>query len=324
MLHMQGESLTGMSDLLNSLLDVSRLEAGGVAAHVGPVALQPIFARMQADFEQLAINKGLQLNIQATQHIVLGDAELLAQMLMNLVANAIRYTNTGSVTLRSVAQGDKRRIEVIDTGIGIPFDQLHHIFDEFHQVGRDRQQRDEGLGLGLSIVQRIAVLLRTDVDVMSAQGKGSTFAFTLPMSESPVLQPSVTTGSASPAATPAIVLLVDDDPAVLESSLLLLEIEGFDVASASSPAAAYAHVEQLAGAPAIILTDYHLGTGETGVDVVRRVRDHFSCSVPAILVTGDTSPAIDDIVGDNIQLMTKPIKPDQLLALMRQLIAVSR
>ncbi len=323
MLLMQRDSLAGMSSLLNSLLDVSRLDAGGVKAEFGPVALQPVFARMQADFEQQAVIKGLQLNIEATEHVVHGDAGLIAQMLMNLVANAIRYTNTGSVILRSIAHADQRRIEVIDTGIGIAPDQLPNIFDEFHQVGRDRQQRDEGLGLGLSIVQRIAALLHTDVEVTSEENKGSTFAFTLQKGDSVAVKPVATGRASQPRpTTAATVLLVDDDPGVLESSQLLLEIEGFDVIAAESSAAAYAHIERLSTAPAIILTDYHLGASDTGIDVVRRIRQHFARSVPAILVTGDTSPGINDIEIDSMQVLRKPIRPDQLLRLMHQLINI--
>lgn len=320
MLHMQRESLAGMRSLLNSLLDISRLDAGGVVAKFGPVALQPVFARMQADFEQQAVRKGLKLNIQPTEHNVHADPDLLAQMLMNLVANAIRYTNNGSVTLRSVAHGDQRSIEVIDTGIGIARDQLQHIFDEFHQIGRDRQQRDEGLGLGLSIVQRIATLLNTDIDVTSEQHKGSIFAFTLHKSDLPANKP-VATGIAAQSTTQAIVLLVDDDPGVLESSQLLLEIEGFNVIAAASAAAAYALIEQLATAPAIVVTDYHLGGSETGIDMVRRIRRQAGRCVPAILVTGDTSPAVNNTMIDNMHLLNKPIKPDQLLELMRQLLS---
>ena len=319
MLRMQGESLAGMSSLLNSLLDVSRLDAGGVIAQFGPVALQPVFARMQANFEQQAVRKGLQLNIQPTEHVVRGDADLLAQMLMNLVANAIRYTNHGSVTLCCDARGDERRIEVIDTGIGIATDQLPQIFDEFHQVGRDRQQRDEGLGLGLSIVQRIAELLNTEIEVTSEQGKGSTFAFTLPQSDAKAQQP-LANDNAAQVKTGTTVLLVDDDPGVLESSKLLLEIEGFDVMTAASSTAAYQHIERLSTAPAIIVTDYHLGAGDTGIDVMRRIRQHFARSMPAILVTGDTSPTINDIGDDNMHVLNKPIQPEQLLELMHQLL----
>ncbi len=115
---------------------------------------------------------------------------------------------------------------------------------------------------------------------------------------------------------------MDDDPGVLESSQLLLEIEGYDVAAALSAAAAYAHIDRLGIAPAIIVTDYHLGESETGIDIVRRIRNLVNYSVPAILVTGDTSPAIDNISIDNMQLLNKPIKPEQLLELMRRLISV--
>ncbi|MGI9284470.1 MAG: PAS domain S-box protein [Pseudomonadales bacterium] len=322
MLRMQGESLAGMSNLLNSLLDIGRLESGGVVPKLGAVAVGPVFERMRADFEQQAAEKGIELCIEPTAHIVHTDPDLLAQIILNLVANAIRYTRNGSVTLRSILEKDQLRIEVVDTGIGIPADQLHRIFDEFHQVERDPQQRNEGLGLGLAIVQRMVALLNTQIEVESEQGKGSRFAFTLPVSVA-MARDSIS-GSVSDDAQGAVtgtVLLLDDDLAVLEASQLLLEIEGFDVAAATTSAAAYALLEHLATAPDIIVTDYHLGGAETGIDIVRAMRDRLGHTIPAILVTGDTSPSIGEFDIEDVQVLNKPIKANELLALLRQLLS---
>lgn len=322
MLRMQGKSLTGMSSLLNSLLDISRLESGGVIPKFGAVAIQPVFARIHADFEQQAVEKGVKLYIESTTHIAHTDADLLAQIILNLVANAIRYTNNGSVTLRCIDYENQLRIEVVDTGIGIAPDQLHRIFDEFHQVNRDPQQGNEGLGLGLAIVQRLAALLHTEVQVESEQGEGSTFAFTLTVCATAEQQPPVLP-SASNAEQPTMgetVLILDNDLAVLESFQLLLDIEGFDVIAAQTPAAAYAEIDRLATALAIIVTDYHLGAAESGIDIVRAIRERLGYMVPAILVTGDTSSSIGEFDIENVQLLNKPIKVNELLVLMRQLL----
>ncbi len=322
MLRMQGKSLAGMSSLLNSLLDISRLESGGVVAKFGAVAIQPIFARIHADFEQQAAEKGIKLCIESTALIAYTDADLLAQIILNLVANAIRYTNKGSVTLRCIDYEGQLRIEVVDTGIGIASDQLPRIFDEFHQVNRDPQRSSEGLGLGLAIVQRLAALLHTEVQVKSKQGEGSTFAFALTVANTAEQKPPVpaSTSNAEQPTMGETVLILDDDLAVLESFQLLLDIEGFDVVAAQTPAAAYDQIDRLASTLAIIVTDYHLGAAESGIDIVRAIRERLGYTVPAILVTGDTSPSIGEFEIENIQLLNKPIKVNELLVLMRQLL----
>ena len=321
MLAMQGEALQSMSRLLSSLLDITKLESGAIRARPTDFPVQRLFEQLNAEFQALAHEKGVELRVIATDAVAHSDAGLLAQLLQNLLANAVRYTGKGRVVLRCVRAGRSLRLEVEDSGIGIPANELPLIFEEFHQVNRDPQQRKEGLGLGLAIVQRIAAMLDTRLDVKSRVGRGSTFSLAVPVGSSKVVDPP-TAGARSgpPVKAGGTVLLVDDDPAVLEASRMLLRIEGFDVVTASSPAEAYSKLDDPATTPDVIVTDYHLGDHETGVDLVRSARRRTGRTMPAILVTGDTSPQAAELNIEKLQSLNKPIDVDELLASIRQLL----
>ncbi len=321
MLAMQREALAGMRNLLNSLLDITQLESGSVAPHLTGVPLQEIFDTVSAEFGEQARAKGLNLEIEPTDAVAYSDANLVSQAIQNLVANAIRYTEKGFVRLGSTPDADGLKLVVTDSGIGIPKDELDNIFTEFHQLERDPQERNVGLGLGLAIVQRIAAILDTGIEVETEVGKGSTFSFTLPVGK------AIPAGSTSPAvvAEPSttrteIVLLIDDEVSVLEASQILLEVEGYEVVPATSPPEAYAKVEDLAESPDIIVTDFHLKYDESGIDIVQAVRKRAGRSVPAILVTGDTSPSFGALNIENVEVLIKPIESDQLINTIQKLL----
>ncbi len=248
------------------------------------------------------------------------DPELLRRLIGNLVSNAIRYTHRGQVRISCARRGEELAIEIRDTGIGIPSDQLERVFEEFFQVDRGTQ-RPEGLGLGLSIVRRLQQLLGCGVQVESAVGKGTLFRVTIPHAE---LEQAVTADAASEQAVlGGRVLIVDDERPVAEATCLLLELEGFQVSVASSEREALDCLR--AFSPDVIVSDYHLRGGETGAGVVAAVRDRLGILVPVIFVTGDTArSAITSSRVENALLLNKPVRADDLLGAVRDQISAHR
>ena len=324
MLTMQGEALGSMSRLLDSLLDITKLESGTVVVIRKDVAVQPLFQILHATFNARAREKGLDLKFEATEAIVRSDRDLLAQLLQNLVANAIRYTKQGFVQVGCTQDRDRVRIAVSDSGIGIPQDQLNQIFDEFHQVGRDPQERNAGLGLGLAIVRRLAALLDTRVEVVSELGQGSTFSILLPLGESNPAQPAAREEIRDQGAIAGgVILLIDDDPGVLAATELLLSLEpAFTVTTATSPSDAYAVLERLT--PDLIITDLHLNNKESGIDIIRAARERNGGLIPAILATGDTGHSVATLGVDDIHSVRKPVDATVLITLVRRLLESKR
>jgi len=320
----QDQAIESMARLLNALLDISKLESGAIQPHPADFAVAGLFEEMRREFSDLAVSKGLELRIARTSNYAYADRALLGQVLRNLISNALKYTTRGAVTLRCVAGATTVRIEVTDTGIGIAADQLTHIYDEFYQVGAAKGASREGYGLGLSIVRRVVDLLRLRIEVQSEPGRGSTFAVELPRGKTAAAD-GTRTGTAvraprAAAATAACVLLVDDDAGVLKATRMLLQVEGYRVIPAASLGEA---VRQARANPALnlLITDYHLGQGETGTGVITAVREVLGRELKAILVTGDTSSRIREQGShDGVHLVSKPIDSEQLLALMKSLL----
>ena len=321
MLAMQGESLAGMARLLNSLLDISKLESSNVAVHKSNVDLSLKLAKLCDEFAAEADAKGLQISFETDPEVfVFTDRDLLAQLLRNLLANAIRYTKQGFVKLSAKVDNDHINIAVSDSGIGIPEELLSDIFEEFHQVNRDPQQRHGGLGLGLSIVQRIANLLGSRIEVFSELGKGSTFSIRLSRCESkPQAVIDNNTGSSEAIITNAVILLIDDDPDVLDATHMLLSLEqGFKIIAASSPPEAYKVLNKLT--PDLIISDFHLNHKDTGASIIHKAKTPDGRPVPAILVSGDTSTEMDKINSANLVVMNKPVDPEKLISVARELL----
>jgi CheY-like chemotaxis protein/anti-sigma regulatory factor (Ser/Thr protein kinase) len=302
--------LDSMAKLLNALLDISKLEAGMVKPDISDCAVQEIFDELRVEFEGQAETKGVELVIDPCQDVARSDPRLLAQILENFISNAIRYTHEGLVRLRCHHRKAFIQLDVLDTGLGISPDEIGSIFDEFHQANSSAS-RPDGLGLGLSIVKRTADLLGCHVEVQSKPGEGSVFSVFVPKGELEMIpEPATLTGSDSILAT-GLVLIVDDEPAVLDATSMLLKIEGFEVLIAASESEALECVS--VRTPDLIITDYHLREGRTGVEVIRAVREHVSVCVPVILVSGDTSDAI--VVSDleSTSFLTKPVNTDKLM-----------
>ena len=325
MLAQQEQALGAMSRLLNALLDISKLESGAIRQEHADVCLGELFDDMRRDFASLALSKGLHLDVDAARVRVRTDPALLAQALRNLVSNAIKYTRAGSVTLRCIAQDSRVRVEVRDTGIGIPADQLALIFDEFYQIGVSPNSTRDGYGLGLSIVKRISKLLGFQVEVQSAPDSGTTFAFELPLLEghSPGAQPNVDAPNHELAAGSGAqrVLLVEDDVGVRNAMRTLFKLEGYHVATAATVGEAVGLLEAHEDFD-LVVTDYHLDGGHTGTEVIEAARRVLGASVRAILVTGDTSSAVRELAAnESLRITSKPINSRELLGLVRELLA---
>jgi CheY-like chemotaxis protein len=244
-------------------------------------------------------------------------------VLRNLVSNAIKYTRHGWVQLRCLHEQACVRIEVLDTGIGIQPDQLDHIYEEFYQVGVSPNTARDGYGLGLSIVQRVVRLLDLKLDVTSEVGKGSKFSLTVPASSNRML--GIANGVVDLRSTQNArtlrprVLLVEDDAAVRGATRMLLKVEGYRVTEAASVLEAVAQARVHRDIE-LLITDYHLGGEDTGMDAIAAVRAELKRGIKAALVTGDTSAAVRDLNHDvNTRIVSKPINANEFLALLAEL-----
>ena len=319
------QAVRTMSRLLNALLDVSKLESGKVKPDIGDFPVALLLRELGGEFTGSAQNKGLKLIVDTTDAWAHSDPLLVGQILRNLVANAIRYTKQGDVTLCGRRDGDTVRIEVRDTGVGIPKDQLAYIYDEFYQVGSDASVAREGYGLGLSIVQRLVRLLQVRLDVESQVGAGSSFTLTLPCagaaaSISPLAGHPEVCLPRQPAARRQHLLLIEDDPAVLNATRMLLGTEGYRVTATSSAAEAVQRAAELRDID-IIVSDFHLGNGGNGADAIASIRSTLGRATKAILITGDTTAAVaEHNAEDSLRLVRKPVTADELLGTLRELL----
>lgn len=312
-----------MRDLLDSLLDVSRLDAGVVPVQVKPFALSEVFERLQAELALTASAKGLRLRIRPSQVWLLSDPALLHRILLNLLSNALRYTVSGAVLLscRPSPKSGFARIEVWDSGIGIAPEHQQDIFKEFYQVGNIERDRGKGLGLGLNIVKRTAQLLGCSVQVHSRPGVGSRFSVWVPLTA-----PGVETHRRDLVATEAVddlaglrVLLVEDDALAREALGGLLTSWGARVTEADGLPGA---LQQLEGErlPDVIISDFRLRDGDTGLTVVHQLRLAAGREIPACLISGDTDPSLLLSVREaGLTLLHKPVRPAKLRSLIRRL-----
>lgn len=325
MLAQQEQAIDGMARLLNTLLDISKLESGAVKPDPSDFALAELFEELRLEFQGVAASKGLTFKVTPCEDSVHSDRSLVEQILKNLLSNAIKYTRQGSVALRSVYQPPSLvSIEVLDTGVGIPRDQLRYIYDEFYQVGVPTNSSREGYGLGLSIVQRLVALLDGKLDAHSQVGKGSRFTLTLPAGHGTVRRtPRAAAEPASRVAqAPTRVLLVEDDAGVREATRMLLKSDGYHVTAVASLAEALAHAAKHPRLD-LLVTDYHLSDGETGMQVIAALREALRVPLRAILITGDTSVPVNELRMDpHLRLASKPIKAEELLGMLTVLLKV--
>ena len=319
----QDQAIGAMSRLLNALLDISKLESGAIKPQPVHFPTAGLFEELRQEFSGVAADKGLELQVSTAAEPIHSDPALLGQILRNLLSNAIKYTRTGRITLSSRRGTTGVRIEVIDTGIGIPADQLGLIYDEFYQVGVPTNSSRNGYGLGLSIVQRLVKLLGLKLEVRSEVGRGSVFALEVPAGQTEALPAGDNTSrpTARPASTPQV-LLVEDDPAVRDATRMLLKVEGYRVFTAGSLAEAQSRVAEQPKID-LLVTDYHLSNEETGTQVITALRESVGKHLKAVLITGDTSAAVKELQRDErLRLASKPIHAEELLGILKSLLAM--
>jgi signal transduction histidine kinase/CheY-like chemotaxis protein len=317
-------SLSAIEDLLTSILDLSKLEAGVFVPALQPVSLQAVFEQLVAGIQPIARKKGLTFTCRTTQATVVSDPLMLRRVLQNLLANAINYTHSGGLLLAARSRGANVRIEVWDTGPGIAALERERIFEEFQRGAASERSGGTGFGLGLSIVKRMSEALNSPLDLCTRIGHGSRFALTVPKSGVPATIPKSVYDAAAPAAYGRLeipIVIIDNDLAVLEAMLSLLTRWGGDVRLARDFEDIAEIMSDAAFQPAIILADYHLDEGASGLDAVRQIRDMKQREIPAILITADrTSETTDAAKAANCEVLHKPVKPAELRALMQHLV----
>ncbi|SMH45538.1 hybrid sensor histidine kinase/response regulator [Azospirillum agricola] len=319
-----GEALDAGEKLLHALLEVATLDAGVVRPEIANVPVAAVLNDVAGEFQTAAAEKGLRLRVMPCALSVRTDRAMLTRMLRDLVRNAVAFTPSGRVTLGCRRHGQWLRIEVWDTGSGIPSEQLDNIFEDFVQLGNPERDRRQGLGLGLAKVRRKAALLGHAVEVRSRFGIGSVFAVSAPVvipERAP--EPAIPEeGGEAPADAERLILVVEDDPVQRSGMLLLLESWGHRVMEAADGEAAVALVRDAEEKPDLIVTDFRLPGRLTGVQVVTRVGELLEQAVPGIILTGDTAPErIREAVATGCRLLHKPFTPDRLRGALAAVIA---
>ncbi len=306
-----------MENLLDSLLDISRLDAGVLDRQIKPFPLQPLFERIDVDYRREADQRSQRLRLRPTNLWVESDPLLLERILHNLISNALRYAPGGTILLACRKRGDKVRIEVRDNGPGIAQEAQDTIFQEFVQLDNPERNRAKGLGLGLAIVRRLTNLLEHDLSLRSTPGRGALFAVELRAAK-PGLIPEGIPPPPAHSLYGRHIVLVDDDELAVASTTGLLESWGCQVTAAASLELILSTIDEHAK-PDIIVCDYQSGSSVDGLAIIERLRAHFGQRVPAIILSGDTSAAVTDNARQaGIPLLHKPVRPAKLRALLQR------
>ena len=311
-----------MNEMFNSLLDMSRLDAGILTPKITEFPIARLLQKIETAFDQAARVKGLRLRVRRSDAWVRSDAMLLERILLNLVSNAVRYTLRGGIIVGCRRRGEMLRIEVWDSGPGIPEDQKQNIFGEFFQLTAPERNRYSGLGLGLAIVDGLCLLLNHQIDLASTVGRGSRFAILVPMADECVTstEPVDSPHPAAFAVEGKVILVIADAPIVQEVTGGLLGKWGYSVLTAGSDEAALIRLAERQQRPDLIISDYHLASGKTGIRAIEQINAAFGSSIPAILISGDTAPEpLRDANDRGYILLHKPVDPMRLRAVMHEL-----
>ena len=316
-------AVSAMNALFNALLDMSKLDAGVLEVNLTDFPVERLFRQIETTFAGAAREKGLRLSVSSSRAWVRSDFILLERILLNLVSNAVRYTDRGGIVIGCHRRGERLRLDVQDSGPGIPEDQQRDIFREFYQLAGPGQGRRGGLGLGLAIVDRLCRLLDYPIEVESRPGKGSRFSISVPLcaerprrAEAPV--------SAARAADPVagkLIVVIDDDALVLDGMRGILQSWRCSVVSAASGTEALAELRGTSRRPDAIVSDYRLADGKTGIDAIERLRSALGAAIPAFLISGDTSlERLRDARVSGYHLLHKPVPPMTLRAMLNRLL----
>ncbi|TDP82186.1 signal transduction histidine kinase [Aquabacterium commune] len=318
-------SVDALEGLFSELLDITKIDTGGVDIEPEHFAMRDLFTRIQLHFEPIAFEKGLMLSFHGEQHHCYADPLVVERILRNLVSNAIRYTEDGGVLVSCRKRGDQLCLQVWDTGIGIADKEQGRIFEEFYQTQSNRPLQPhhrKGLGLGLAIVKRLADLMSAPLTLRSRVGRGTVFTLMLPIGRAPRMQP------VSNAPKPSLgvtldrrhIVVVEDELAVLEGLQVLLKGWGATVSAFDSVAAVSAWAEgfdpDTTPRPDLLMVDYRLPNQRTGIEAIKVLRDIFGPALPAILVTGSTMTQHEEEARQHqFHVLLKPVVPTKLRAM---------
>ena len=317
-------SVDALEGLFSELLDITRIDTGGVEARPQHMHVGELFGRLRLNFEPVAFEKGLALRFRGTVHHAFADPVLVDRILRNLVSNAIRYTTDGTVLVSCRRRGDRLLLQVWDTGAGIRPAEQSRIFDEFYQVPDDAvlaPHQRKGLGLGLAIVKRLAALMKAPLSLRSEPGRGSVFTLELPVGkvQRPAAPKPGEKGPLGLTLDRRLMLVVEDEPAVRAGLEVLLKSWGASVLCFETAAACEAWTAELAAdapRPDLLLVDYRLENGRTGIEAIEVLRRRFGAEVPAIMVTGSTMSGHEaEAQRHDFHILIKPVVPNKLRAM---------
>jgi signal transduction histidine kinase len=299
------------TEMLNTLLDFSRIEAGVVQPQLQTFWLQTLLNKIESELAPQAVSKGLVFRTRETHAVVHSDPMLVELILRNLVTNAIRYTQNGGVLLACRMRGKQVSVEVWDTGIGIEASEHKEIFQEFHQLGNPERDRNKGLGLGLAIVDGLVRVLGYRLSLTSRPGHGSVFKLILPASDAPAVKEAPSSAPVAFGKLDLNVLVIDDDAAVRIGMEQLLRDWGCTCQVAESVEEALEMAQQFR--PDIVISDYRLREQRNGTEAIALLRKQLGTEIPALLITGDTAPErLREAQASGVPLLHKPVTPDLL------------
>ncbi len=318
------ESVDALEELFSELLDITRIDSGGIEVHAQHFEVDDILRKLRLHFEPSAFEKGLALRLRGGSRVVHGDPLLVERILRNLVSNAIRYTNDGTVLVSCRQRGERMLLQVWDTGLGIRETEQAHVFDEFYQVPNTQRvspEQRKGLGLGLAIVKRLADLMQAPLTLRSRPDHGSVFTLELPAGRLPraVERSASEKGPTAITLDGRLIVIVEDEPAVRAGLEVLLrgwgaQIESFDSVAQSAQWAERS--DPVVVRPDLLIVDYRLEEGRNGIDAIQALRARFGAATPAILVTGSTMTGHDKEAQDHdFHLLIKPVVPNKLRAM---------
>lgn len=324
------ESVDYLNEMFNALLDLSRLESGSVTTQLTPTTLQPILDRVDHEFTVLARKIGLHFSIRNhlnPERLVVAEEKSLERVLRNLISNGLRHTSSGGVRLVIRADGSDASFRVIDTGVGISRENHKKIFQDFFQINGLKKVRSEQghfgntFGLGLSIADRLARKMEGAIQVNSWRGVGSVFSLKLPIVKGQAVLNSKHTQTLpvfKPFEGELSIVLVEDDPRVLESTREHLGSYGFTVIAAKSRDEAILKLAHSDRVPDLVLSDYRLGNDD-GISAIASIRDEFNSQIPGLIITGETDPHhLERIEKSGFRILFKPIKPTYLIHSIQQ------
>lgn len=303
-------SVKALECLFNALLDISKLDAGTIKAEKTNLQLNNLFLKLANDYELHAQQKGLHILWQSCPYTVWSDENLLEQILRNFISNAIRYTAQGKISIHCHADTKMVKINVSDTGIGIPEHEQQTVFDEFYQLDNAERDRNKGLGLGLSIVKRTAKLLEHTIEIQSKLGEGSTFSISVEraVTNTDLHTPPPLDQVECKQITKPLIIVIDDEATVREGTQHLLELWGCDVVTAIDKKEALARLKKKNKIPDGIIVDYRLREQETGIQAIHMIHAEYNRTMPALIITGDIAvERLQEVTNSGFQVLHKPV-----------------